>query len=100
MMTHLDNCLAQIIHAVEEAGILDDSVIMVVSDHGGIEKGHGGKTMEEMQTPIVFWGKGIKKGHYIPESTMIYDIAGTLAYMLDVEQPQVWIARPIQSIFE
>jgi hypothetical protein len=31
---------------------------------------------------------------------MIYDIAGTLAYMMNVEQPQVWIARPIVSIFE
>ncbi len=100
MMTHLDNCLAQIIQAVEEAGMMEESVIMVVSDHGGIDKGHGGKTMNEMQTPIVFYGKGIKKGFYIPESTMIYDIAGTLAYMLEVEQPQVWIARPILSIFE
>ncbi len=98
-MNHLDRCLAQIIQAVEEAGILDESVIMVVSDHGGIDKNHGGKTMSELQTPIVFWGKNIKKGYYIPESTMIYDIGGTLAYMLDVEQPQVWIARPIKSVF-
>lgn len=99
-MTELDGYLARIVQAVEEAGIMDETVIMVVSDHGGIEKGHGGKTMEEMQTPIVFYGKGIKKGHIIPESTMVYDIAGTLAYMLDVEQPQVWIARPILSVFE
>ena len=36
----------------------------------------------------------------IPESTMVYDIAGTMAYLLDVPQPQVWIARPILSAFE
>jgi len=99
-MTQLDGYLSQIVQAVEEAGIMDETVIVVVSDHGGIEKGHGGKTMEEMQTPIVFYGKGIRKGHIITESTMIYDITGTLAYMLDVEQPQVWIARPIMSVFE
>jgi len=99
-LTHLDQCLKQIIQAVEEAGIMEETVILVVSDHGGIDKGHGGKTMNEMQTPIVFYGKGIKKGFYFPESTMVYDIAGTLAYMLDVEQPQVWIARPIMSVFE
>lgn len=98
-MKELDGYLAQIVQAVEDAGIMDETVIVVVSDHGGIEKGHGGKTMDEMQTPIVFCGKGIKKGFSIPESTMVYDIAGTLAYMLDVEQPQVWIARPIWSIF-
>lgn len=96
-MTELDGYLARIVKAVEEAGMMDETVIMVVSDHGGIDKGHGGKTMNEMQTPIVLYGKGIKKGHVIPESTMVYDIAGTLAYLLDVEQPQVWIARPILS---
>lgn len=98
-MNELDGYLVQIVQAVEDAGIMDETVIVVVSDHGGIEKGHGGKTMDEMQTSIVFCGKGIKKGFSIPESTMVYDIAGTLAYMLDVEQPQVWIARPIRSIF-
>lgn len=97
-MTELDGFLAQIVKAVEDAGIMDETVIVVVSDHGGIDKGHGGKTMDEMQTPIVFYGKGIKKDFSIPESTMIYDIAGTLAYLLDVKQPQVWIARPILSI--
>lgn len=100
MLKHLDDCLAEIVQAVEDAGIMDETVIIVTSDHGGIEKGHGGKTMQEMQIPIVFYGKGIRKGHIVQESTMIYDIAGTLAYMLNVEQPQVWIARPISSIFE
>ena len=31
---------------------------------------------------------------------MIYDITGTVGYMLGIEQPQVWLARPIKSIFE
>lgn len=100
MIHHLDSCLAEVVNAVKEAGIMDETVIMVVADHGGIETGHGGKTMNEMQTPIVFYGKGIKKGFTLPESTMVYDIAGSVAYMLGVEQPQVWIARPIRSVFE
>ncbi|MDL2281539.1 alkaline phosphatase [Parabacteroides sp. OttesenSCG-928-G06] len=97
---HLDKCLAEIVNAVEEAGIMDETVIIVSSDHGGIGTGHGGKTMQEMQRPLVYYGKNIKKGFKIPESTMIYDIAGTMAYLLDVEQPQVWIARPTLSVFE
>lgn len=100
MVHHQDSCLAEVVKAVEEAGIMDETVLIVTADHGGIEKGHGGKTMNEMQTPIVIYGKGIKKGFTIPESTMIYDIAGTIAYMLDVEQPQAWIACPIKSVFE
>lgn len=100
MVNHLDSCLAEVVNAVQEAGIMDETVIILSADHGGIETGHGGKTMNEMQTPIVIYGKNVKKGFKIPESTMVYDIAGTIAYLLDVQQPQVWIARPILSAFE
>lgn len=100
MLTHLDQALATIVKAVEDAGIMDETVIMVTSDHGGIDTGHGGITMNEMQTPIVFYGKGIKKGFVIPESTMVFDIAGTIGYMFNIKQPQVWIARPITSVFD
>lgn len=100
MLVRVDNVLSKIVAAIDEAGIREESVIILSADHGGLGKGHGGKTMEEMQTPIVFQGKGIKKGVRITESTMVYDIAGTLGYILGVGQPQVWIARPIKSVFE
>lgn len=99
-ISQLDSCLGKIVDAVNEAGIMDETVIIVTADHGGKDRNHGGKTMKEMQTPIVFYGKGIKKGFKIPESTMVYDIAATIGYMFNVEQPQVWIARPITSVFE
>lgn len=99
-MTHLDQCLAHMVEATKEAGIMDETVFIVTSDHGGIDKGHGGKTMKEMQRPIIFYGKGIKKGHEIQESTVIYDVAATIATLLEVERPQVWTGRPIGSIFE
>lgn len=99
MLTHMDKGLTEILKAVEDAGIMDETVIIVSSDHGGRDKGHGGKTMEEMEGPLFFYGKGIKKNFEIPESTMIYDIASTIGYIFGVDQPQVWIGRPIRSIF-
>lgn len=92
-MQQLDSYLGKMVEAIKEAGIMNETVIMVVADHGG-------KTMNEMQTPLVFYGKGIKKGYRITQSTMVYDVAATIAYMLKVKQPQVWIARPITSIFK
>lgn len=99
MLNHLDNSLQTIVDAVEEAGILKNTIFVLASDHGGVNKGHGGATMDEMETPFVFCGKGIKSDFEIPESTMIYDIAATIGYMFGVKQPQVWIGRPIMSIF-
>ena len=100
MLNHLDNALQAIVDAVEEAGMMDETVFVLVSDHGGIEKGHGEPTLDEMETPIVFYGKGIKNDFEIPESTMVYDIASTIGYIFGIDQPQVWIGRPIMSIFE
>lgn len=44
------------------------------------------------------WGSQ-KPDFEIPESTMVYDIGSTIGYMFGVNQPQVWIGRPIKSIF-
>lgn len=98
-LTELDKSLSEIVKAVEESGIMNETVIIVTSDHGGIKTGHGGVTMEEMQRPVVFYGKNIRKGFTIEESNVVYDIGGTMAYLLGVKQPQVWTARPIMSIF-
>lgn len=99
MLNHLDQALGEIVRAVDEAGMTDETVFVLAADHGGIRKGHGGKTMEEMQTAIVFAGKGVKSGYRITESTMVFDIAGTVAYLFGLEMPQVWLARPIKSAF-
>jgi len=99
MVNNLDKALAEIVKAVENAGILDETLFILSSDHGGNNCGHGGKTMKEMQTPIVFWGNKVNSGSYIKESTMVFDIASTIGYLLDIQQPQVWIGRPIKSAF-
>lgn len=100
MLNLLDNALKTITDAVKEAGMMNETIFVLVSDHGGTGTGHGGPTLDEMETPLVFYGKGIKSDFEIPESTMVYDIGSTIGYMFGVNQPQVWIGRPIMSIFE
>ena len=99
-LKELDGYVARIVAAVEQAGMLDETIFIVTADHGGIEKGHGGKTMNEMQTPFIISGKNIKKGLEFHESMMQYDVAATMAYIFGLEQPQVWIGRPMMQVFE
>jgi len=96
----LDTDLSKIVDAIKEAGIMDSTVLIVTSDHGGINKGHGGTSMNEMLRPLVFFGKDVKKKFEIKDSTVVYDMAPTIAYLLDVPAPQVWTGRPIKSAFE
>lgn len=100
MLKVLDGYVGEIVEAVKEAGMIEETIFIITSDHGGINKGHGGKTMEEMETPYIISGKGIKKGHIITESVMQYDVASTIADIFRLEQPQVWIGRSIGSSFE
>lgn len=95
----LDKCLGDIIQATKDAGIYENSIFIVSSDHGGIGNKHGGKTLKEMESPFVIYGNNIKKGHEIKEFMMQYDIAATIAYIFGLETPQAWIGRPVLSVF-
>lgn len=96
----LDGYIGRIVKAVEEAGMLKETIFILSSDHGGINKGHGGKTMLEMQTPFIISGKNVKKGGEFHESMMQYDVASTITYILGLDQPQVWIGRPMKAVFK
>ena len=96
----LDSYVAEIVQATKDAGIYDNTIFIVTADHGGIEKGHGGKTMREMETPFIIVGKGIRNGHEITESMMQFDVAPTIAHIFGLETPQVWIGRPVMSVFK
>lgn len=99
-LTRLDAILGKIVAAAVEAGIYDDCIIIVTSDHGGTGTGHGGKSMAEMETPFIIAGKGIKHGGEFGESMMQYDCAATIASIFGLEQPQVWTGRPVTQVFE
>ena len=90
----------RIVAAVKEAGMYDDTIFIITSDHGGIKKGHGGKTMAEMQTPFIIAGKNIKKAGEFQESMVQYDVAATMAYIFGLEQPQVWTGRAMKQVFK
>lgn len=96
----LDKCLGDIIQSTKEAGIYNNTIFIVTSDHGGKEKGHGGKTLQEMESPFIIFGNNIKKGYEIEDVMIQYDIAATIAYIFGLETPQAWIGRPILSVFE
>lgn len=98
-LKELDTYITRIVKAVKEAGMLEETIFIITSDHGGIDKGHGGKTMQEMQTPFIISGKNVKKGGEFKESMMQYDVASTIAQIFDLKQPQVWIGRPMTQVF-
>ena len=99
-LKELDGYVGRIIAAIKEAGIYDDTIIMMTADHGGIKKGHGGITLQEVEIPFIIAGKNVRKGGEFQESMMQFDTAATMGYVFGVKQPQVWIGRPMIQVFK
>jgi hypothetical protein len=96
----IDNDVKIIVNAVKKAGISDHTMIMVVSDHGGIFHRHGKNTYEELTTPIIYSGKGIKKDYQIKQQIYRYDVAADVAFALGLKIPQQWLGRPVKAAYE
>lgn len=99
-LKELDGYIGDIVQAVKDAGMIDNTIFVLTADHGGINLGHGGKTMQEMETPFIISGKNIRKGLVFNESMMQFDVASTVAYIFGLQQPQAWIGRPMLQVFK
>ena len=96
----VDADIGRVIAAYEEVGLLSETFVVFTSDHGGIEKGHGGTTLDEMERPLFFVGPGVKRGYEIPWVTLCPDVGATIAHVLGVPSARVWTGRVIDDIFE
>ena len=92
-----DTHIGTILKSIEDAGIAESTLVLFTADHGGINKGHGLITMNEMQIPWIIKGPGIKKDHELSQSIMTFDTAATIAELLKLNAPQVWIGRPVKE---
>ena len=99
-MKEIDSRIKSIVNTVKEAGLLESTAILITADHGGINKGHGGDSLNEMEIPWIMYGTGVKKNNPIEESIVTYDTAATIAWLFGLKQPQVWTGRPVKAAFK
>ena len=93
ILIKLDACISKIIQTTKEAGIFDKSVFIITSDHGGIGYSHSGDTPDELDTPFIMFGNGIKKLGRVDNTLVQYDIAPIIAGVLGLKTPNVWIGN-------
>ena len=97
--SEVDAALAEIVKAIEAAGISHESVIIITADHGGHGKTHGGKTPEDILIPWIAWGKNVKRGLTITRPLMTYDTAATALWLLGVPVPKAFDGKPVTCAF-
>ncbi len=95
-----DTHVGEILRAIRDAGMEQNTVVIFTADHGGINKGHGAISMNEMEIPWIVKGPGIRRNHEVQGSVMTFDTAATIARLFGLIQPQVWIGKAITEIFK
>ena len=95
-----DKITGEVIKALKDADIYEQSIIIITSDHGGINKGHGGNTREEIEIPWIISGAGIKKNHKVAATVHQYDTAPTIAKLFGITVPSCWSGKAVEEIFE
>ncbi len=96
----IDTLVGQVINTLEKENMMDDTIIIFSSDHGGINKGHGGKSLLEVEIPWIIYGKGIANKGPLDNTIITYDTAATIAYLLGIEIPEFWRGKAVTGILE
>lgn len=84
-ITRNDGLVGQVYDAYRDAGILDETLFLVIADHGGNGHGHGGYTDGEKYVFFGAAGKSVKPGTVGTMATV--DIAAIVLYALGAPLP-------------
>lgn len=91
--------IGMFIDKMKKEGLYEDTYFFFLSDHGGIEYGHGGVSVDEMIVPWGIVGPKVKKG-IIDEPNNTVNTASTILYLFDVKQPLSWTGEVVKSVFK
>ena len=103
-VTRCDKQVGELLNAMTEAGMRDESLVFILSDHGGGQINnisHGDPEDWQFSHPVnttVPWiccGPGIKQAHEIRTDVSICDTAATAAHMLNLDIPASWQGKVV-----
>jgi len=100
VVANADSLVGRIVESIRQAGMENNTLVMVVSDHGGFLKGHGGESTDECNVPIIYHGNGIKKNYTVQQVVYMYDLGANVAFALNLKVPYAWTGRPSLPAYE
>jgi predicted AlkP superfamily pyrophosphatase or phosphodiesterase len=95
-----DALIGDLLVALKDAGIREQTVVFMSADHGGKGKSHGEPTMDEIEIPFIIAGPGIKKGYELRGPVNTYDTAATVAHLFGLKAPEAWIGNPVREALQ
>ena len=105
-LTHVDSLIGDVFNAACDADIIDDTLFIVISDHGGTNPGtgggsHGGWTDGEKYVTLAIRGNNVQRNR-IPAAN-VRDLAAIVLYAFGIDAPEFdesgWTSQIPEKIF-
>jgi hypothetical protein len=93
-----DVSIGRVLEMLDQEAAWDSTLVLIISDHGGTQHGHGKNSLAEIQIPWILAGPEVVPGR-IGVPVRIYDTAATLAWIFNLETPPCWVGRPVLAAF-
>ena len=93
----MDKNLGLIYDAAESRGLMENSLFIVVADHGECENGHGGNSADERTTVVAVAGRTVNKTEL--KNVRNRDVAAIALYALGIKQPDYFTAKVPSGLF-
>ena len=91
--------IGRFMDSLKAGGLYEDTHFMFLTDHGGIEYGHGGVSVQEMIVPWAIAGPGIPEDLQMSEPNNTVNTAAVILYLFGVEQPACWTGEVPRAFF-
>ncbi|MDX2003401.1 MAG: alkaline phosphatase [Chitinophagales bacterium] len=96
----MDKMVGKLVKKLKKKGLYENTYILLTSDHGGIDHGHGGDTPQERNIPWILTGPTVKKDYELKSAIVTYDTALTIAKILDLKPHACWTGKAVEEAFQ
>jgi arylsulfatase A-like enzyme len=104
-VTYMDAQIGRLLDALEERGLSDDTLFVVVADHGQGLMDHGWHAhrllyQEQIRVPLIVRVPGTRQVAAVPELVRTVDIYPTVLDYLEIELPRPVSGRSLRPLIE
>ncbi len=101
-LRNIDYRIGKLVEALKQLNLWSQTLLIITSDHGGIDKNHGGKTTEEVTIPWIAAGGLARRNSELrtQQTIRVYDTSATALEALDLPIPPDWDGKPVQQVLK